>query len=177
MMHGTLLEPPPEVSHIFGSRWYWQQVAMYGEPTDKHWIESAMEAQALAETHSKPLPAWKVQRPGVIDLKEMRQKKKQENKVVASESRAKAVEAKQKANANANAKGTILQSFTPIVTMYQESEISPQRLETDSCKLKKTVLEGSAAFTSTAGHVFRVGSDGEPGEFLGRIVGGNFIKL
>ena len=163
MLHGTLMDEPCEESKIYGSSWYWEQVAKYGPPYDRVWLEAAATAQESAEDRCGHLPSWKVQRPDTIDIEDMPPKKK--NTTV------------QPAEPVKEIKGTLLKRFTPIHTMYQESDTNPEKLVTDSCKLMKTVLEGSAAFTSTAGHVFSVGTDGEPGELLGRIVGGNFVKL
>jgi hypothetical protein len=155
MLHGTLMEAPCEESKIYGSPWYLEQVAKYGPPYDRVWLEAAAAAQLEAEARCGHLPSWKVQRTETSDIQEMPPKKK-EVPVAA---------------------GSLLKIFTPIRVMYQESDADPEKLATDSCKLTRTVLEGADVFTSAAGHVFSIGADGEPGELLGRMVDGGFVKL
>jgi hypothetical protein len=159
MLHGTLMEAPCEESKIYGSPWYLEQVAKYGPPYDRVWLEAAAAAQLEAEAHCGNLPSWKVQRTQTSDIQEMPPKKK-EIKSIKNH--------------------TILKTFTPIRVMYQESDAYPEKLSTDSCKLTRTVQDGVSVdpvFTSAVGHVFSIGTDGEPGELLGRMVDGSFVKL
>jgi hypothetical protein len=112
------------------------------------WLAEAKEAQARGEGAciSK---AWVVQRPASMK-EEMGRKKKV---VEASAS---------------SAKGTILQSFPKIQTIYQESEKAPEKLPLDKCSIKKEERDGRSVWVSAAGHVFDCDSTGQPGEFICR---------
>lgn len=155
MMHGLLSEPPSEGSHVYGSSWYWQQVAMYGETVQAEWISRALKAQKDAEEFCG-LGGWKVQRPSAKEFLEMQKRKKKDNKEAAA-NRVAVVEAK---------KGTLLQSFPVIRVMYQESEKVPEKLPTDSCAIWKDVKEGDDVWVSEAGHVFACNTVGGIGELL-----------
>jgi len=171
MLHGRLTEEPCEASHIYGSSWYWQQVAMYGETEDKDWIAEALKAQKEAEEFCGSIDpagvtkAWKVQRPGQKELVEMQKRKKKENKEVAA-ARVAAVKEKDSEKDKAK-KGTLLESFPLIRVMFQESEKTPQKLPTDSCPIWKDVKEGVDVWVSESGYIFACDSTGGVGEFLG----------
>jgi len=173
MLHGRLTEEPCEASHIYGSSWYWQQVATYGETDDKEWLVKAQKAQAEAEkfcesTDAKgSLKAWKVQRPSALELEEMSRKKKEENKAVAAAS----------AKARADKKGTLLEKFAPIKVTYEESSKTPEKLATDTCSLWKDVIGGINVWISEAGHVFDCDTTGEAGELLGTMVDDKFVEV
>jgi uncharacterized protein YlaI len=158
--HGLLTDPPCDASHIYGSEWYWQQVAMYGDPEDKDWILKAQKAQTEAEEFCVPLKAWKVQRPSAIELKEIQMKKKEQNKAVAAAS----------AKTRLEKKGTLLEKFAPIRVMYEESSKVPEKMPTDTCRLWKDVIGGVDVWVSEAGHVFDCDTTGQASELLGRMV-------
>jgi hypothetical protein len=163
MIHGVLTDAPCEGSHIYGSSWYWQQVAMYGETDDTDWIAGALKAQKEAEEFCEPMGSkepWKVQRPDQKELVEMQKRKKKENKEVAA-ARVAAVEEKDKAK-----KGTLLQSFPLIRVMYQESEKIPEKFATDSCPIWKDVKEGVDVWVSESGYIFACDSTGGVGELI-----------
>jgi hypothetical protein len=58
-LHGLLTEPIPEDSHIYGSAWYWKQVAKFGDPPAE-WVESAKEQQRLADLWIEAKPKLRV---------------------------------------------------------------------------------------------------------------------
>ena len=182
MIHGLLTDPPCESSHIYGSVWYWQQVAMYGEPDDKEWLVSAQKAQKGGEGFCFPVGGWKVQSPSETELEGMYKSKKEKNKAVAVSrvaASAAAESAKAKANAKAilDTKGTILEKFAQIKVIYEESEKSPEKLPTDTCGIWKDVIDGMDVWRSGAGHIFDHDTTGEAGEFIGRIVDDKLIRV
>ena len=167
MFHGLLTDPPCYSSHIYGSLWYWQQVASYGDPNDKEWLSKAQAAQARVEEFCSPLKAWKVQRPSAIELIEMMRKKKEQNKTIAAAS----------VKARVEHKGTLLEKFAPIKVLYEESDKAPQKLPTDTCRLSKSVIGDINVWISEVGHVFDCDTTGSAGELLGMMVSGKFVEL
>ena len=174
MIHGVLTDAPCEGSHIYGSSWYWQQVAMYGETDDTDWIAGALKAQKEAEEFcgSTDPEAWKVQRPDQKELVEMQKRKKKENKEVAA-ARVAAVKEKDSEKGKGKdkdkdkaKKGTLLESFPLIRVMYQESEKTPEKLATDSCPIWKDVKEGVDVWVSESGYIFACDSTGGVGELI-----------
>lgn len=147
MIHGLLAEEPPKDSLIYGSKAYWKLAEEEGCEPDAEWLAEAKDAQARAETAciSK---AWTVQRPACMrEAEEMGRKKKV---------------------AEAPAKGTILQSFPKIQTIYEESDKVPEKLPLDKCSIRKEERDGRVVWLSAAGHVFDCDSTGQPGEFIRR---------
>jgi len=151
MIHGLLTEEPPKDSLIYGSKAYWKLAEEEGCEPDSEWLEAAKEAQARAE-RACVSKAWSVQRPASMS-KEMGRKKK----VVDPP-------------ASASDKGTILQTFPKIRTIYEESDKAPEKLPLDKCSIKKEERDGRAVWVSAAGHVFDCDSTGQPGEFICREV-------
>ena len=167
MIHGLLTEPPPLDSHIYGSLWYWERVEKHGEP-DKEWLELAKKAQEDAEEVCRKdgMRAWKVQRPTAKDLEMVIKKKKAEKSTSKPKSEAEAETPVKK--------GTLLEKFAPIKVMYEEAEKQPVKMPTDSCKIKKEIYGGLTFWVSETGLVFDINSIGEPGDFLGFMVDGEF---
>ena len=168
MIHGVLTDPPCEDSHLYGSTWYWERVAKYGEPADAAWLVAAQEAQVAGEELCSRLGlrAWKVQRPGARYLEDMRQKKKEKD-IAAAAARKVAVEKK----------GTLLEKFAPIKVMYKESADPPEKLETDSCKIWKDKLGDIEVWITEFGLVFDTDTTGGAGELMGYMRGGELIGV
>jgi hypothetical protein len=68
----------------------------------------------------------------------------------------------------ASDKGTILQAFPKIRTIYEESDKVPEKLPLDKCSIRKEVRGGREVWVSAVGHVFDCDSTGQPGEFICR---------
>lgn len=150
MLHGLLTEPIPDASHIYGGRWYWAQVdgKKGGDPPDA-WLIAAQEAQAAAEALCGPM-AWKVQRPGALDLKEMVRKKN-------------ADVSKQRAQTAASAtKGTLLTSFPVIESYYQETPEAPLAGRGFDASMWKEMRNGVEVWVWENGMIFTVGPTGKP---------------
>jgi len=150
MLHGLLTEPIPDTSHIYGGRWYWAQVdgKKGGDPPDA-WIIAAQEAQAAAEAVCGSR-AWKVQRPGAADLKEMVRKKN-------------ADVSKQRAQTAASVKkGTLLTSFPVIETYYQETPEAPLAGRAFDASMWKEMRNGVEVWVWENGMIFTVGPTGKP---------------
>lgn len=148
MIHGLLAEEPPKDSLIYGSKTYWKLAEEEGCEPDAEWLAEAKEAQARAE-RTCISKAWTVQRPACMK-EEMGRKKK-------------VVEAP-----TSSAKGTIMQVFPKIQTIYEESDKVPEKLPLDKCSIRKEERDGRAVWVSAAGHVFDCDSTGQPGEFICR---------
>lgn len=164
MIHGTLMEPPPPDSHIYGSAWYWQRVAKHGDPSSE-WLEAAQKAQAAAEELCKRngYSAWQVQRPSAWGLEEMKKKTVAKAKEPLSQVQEK--------------KGTLLETFAPIKVVYEESEKAPEKLPTDTCKIWRDTFGEITVWISENGLVFDEDTTGQPGELIGHCVKGEFIAL
>jgi hypothetical protein len=174
--HGLLTEEPCAASHIYGSSWYWGRVAKYGDPSDEHWIETAKRCQQAAEAFclSAGHQPWRVQRPSESGLEEMRTKKAKEDKVVA----AKRVEQKLEKEKEKQKQQNLTKFIVPIKVIYEESAKQPERLPTDTCEIWEEVVNDVAIWVAENGMVFeKCETTGEPGEFLGRRVNGEFIPL
>jgi hypothetical protein len=62
---------------------------------------------------------------------------------------------------------SVLKNFPVIKKMYVESEKQPEVMETDSQKIWKETIDGKERFVCEEGFIFEVGTDGEPGNFVG----------
>ena len=71
-------------------------------------------------------------------------------------------------------KGTLYEKFAPIKVIYEESEKNPEKLITDSSIIKKEKICGVEVWVAENNMVFDCDTTGEPGEFLGRLVDGEF---
>jgi len=149
MIHGLFAEEPPKDSLIYGSKAYWKLAEEEGCEPDSEWLAQAKEAHASAE-RACVSKAWSVQRPASMkEAEDMGRKKK----VV-----------------EASDKGTILQTFPKIRTIYEESDKVPEKFPLDKCSIRKEERDGRAVWVSAAGHVFDCDSTGQPGEFICREV-------
>ncbi len=63
---------------------------------------------------------------------------------------------------------SILKSFPVIKKVYFEDETQPETLATDTQKLWKEVIGGKERWVCEEGFIFEVGTDGEPGAFVGK---------
>ena len=155
MLHGLLTSEPPKDSMIYGSGAFWKLVQEYEEPPED-WLEAAHKAHATGENlcRSLSLCPWLVQRPSPPSDKMVK---------------AKAIE---KEKVKVTPKGTILAAFPHIRTTYEESEKAPEKLETDTCTIKKEVYGDITVWISAAGHMFDCDTTGEPGEFMGMFIDG-----
>lgn len=162
MIHGTLMEPPCNDSHLYGSQWYWERVAKHGDPNNTDWIERANAAQVKAEEVCKKegYKPWKVQRPSAWSLEEMKKKA--------------TIKAKEVAQVR---KGTLLEKFAPIKVIYEESEKAPEKIPTDICKIWKDTINEKNVWISEHDLVFDEDTTGQPGEFIGHLVKGVIIGL
>ena len=169
MIHGTLMEPPSPNSHVYGSQWYWERVAKYGDPKDIEWIARAIEAQKEAEELCKRVgyTVWQVQRPGEWSLEDMKKKATAKAKEAANVRLSKVNEKK----------GTLLEKFAPIKVIYEESEKTPEKLPTDTCKIWREVVGDMNVWITENGLVFDEDTTGNPGELIGRRVEGEFVGL
>jgi hypothetical protein len=161
MIHGLLTDAPCEDSHVYGSSWYWQRVAKYGEPTDEAWLNAAQEAQAIGEQICLRLGfrPWKVQRPDARNLEDMRQKVRKPVATVTEK------------------KGTLLEKFAPIKVLYEESPTPPEKMETDSCKIWKDKLGDIEVWITEFGLVFDTDTTGGVGELMGYMKSGELIGV
>ena len=142
MIHGLLTEPPSKESRVYGSEWYLDTVAKYGEP-DPEWLALAVNAQKKAEAVKG---SWiQVQRLSA-DIDEMPLPK--------------------------NIKGTLLEKFAPIKVIYEESKKKPDTIMTDSCSIRKSVVDGMDIWISENGLVFDCDTTGDPGEYIGKMING-----
>lgn len=148
MIHGLLAEEPPKDSLVYGSKAYWKLAEEEGGEPDLEWLAEAKDAQARAE-RACISKAWTVQRPACMK-EEMGRKKKVVEPPPSS------------------AKGTIMQVFPKIQTVYEESDKVPEKLPLDKCSIRKEERDGRAVWVSAAGHVFDCDSTGQPGEFICR---------
>ena len=169
MIHGLLTEPPPPSSYVYGSTKFWEMVVKGGCGPCEEWLEAAERVQAEAEEFCSAagrLP-WKVQRPADI-LEEMVKSSGAKTKVVAAAAPAQ--------TAPPTKRGTLLEKFAPIRKIYEESDKPPEKLETDTCAIKKEVYGDIEVWVSAEGHMFDCDTTGEPGEFLGMIVDGELVE-
>lgn len=170
MVHGLLTEPIPKNSHIYGSEWYWQKVAKHGE-SPAAWLQIAMEAQAAGEARAAASgSAWQVQRPGERDMKVLLMaKKEKDSKAATNRLRV--------AAATAQGVGqTLLKTFAPIKVVYQESAKPIEKVQTDTCKIKRIMLEGEDVWVAENGFVFGVDSTGVADQFLGIYKDGSLVR-
>ena len=153
MLHGLLTDPIPDVSHIYGGRWYWAQVEgkKGGDPAEA-WVVAAQEAQAAAEEWCGA-GAWTVQRPEALALKEMVRKKNED----VTKRRA------QTAAAAASPKGTLLTSFPVIESYYQEVPDAPLAGRGFDATMWKETRDGVEVWVWENGMVFTVAATGKPG--------------
>jgi len=167
MMHGLLTEEPPASSLVYGSASYWTASASAplgagASSLHSDWLEAAVNGQKECEAHCSKAGQvpWLVQRPAAIngEMPKAKAKAKAKNKVIVPIQ-----------------KGTILSVFPPIRTVYEESEKAPEKVETDSCTIRKEELGDTFIWLSEKGHVFDCDTTGEPGEFMGMIVNGELV--
>jgi hypothetical protein len=159
MIHGLVTEPIPEGSKVYGSPYYWETVALYGDP-EEECKRGAARAQLELERFflRRGIRPWRVQRPSDEELEIM---------------------VKGKGTGNGNAKGkekekvpekpasTLMTSgFTIIKKMYEESEKKPERLPIDTMEIVKTTLNGRPVWRAENGMVFSVDAAGQPDELL-----------
>jgi hypothetical protein len=151
MLHGLLTEEPPKDSLVYGSRAYWELVK--SDIPDKGWLIEACKAQEQAEERCgrQGLVPWMVQRPDGMS-EEMKKK------VVVPVQ-----------------KGSLLEKFPKIRTMYEESEKAPEKVEIDACSIRKEVYDDISVWISAEGHVFDCDTTGEPGEFMGMMIDGDLV--
>ena len=157
MLHGLLTEEPPKCSLIYGSASYWAATAS-GSSLHSDWLEAAVNGQKECEAHCSKAGQvpWLVQRPAAINGEMPKAKPK--GKVIVPIQ-----------------KGTILSVFPPIRTVYEESEKAPEKVETDTCTIRKEELGDIFIWISEKGHVFDCDTTGEPGEFMGMMVNGELV--
>ena len=74
-------------------------------------------------------------------------------------------------------KGTLLEKFAPIKVIYEESEKTPEKLPTDTCKIWREVVGDMNVWITENGLVFDEDTTGNPGELIGRRVEGEFVGL
>lgn len=75
--HGTINDPIPDISHIYGSKWYNDSIKKYGEPTkeviefaEKYRREARDQCEARKEAHQQePEPKPKRTRPKVAKVR------------------------------------------------------------------------------------------------------------
>lgn len=165
MMHGLLDEGPPEDSHVYGSKWYWQQVAKYGDPLDKSWLAAASAAQEEAEKLCEEygMEAWLVQRPGDDKIEEMKRTKQRPSGAGAA-----AVAAHSKP-ATAAVMGSIKQAFPPIKVLYEEDNTPPLKVMSDTLQICKKEIKGKMYWVTESGRKFECDEKGEIGEPAGRV--------
>lgn len=174
MFHGLLTDPIPYESHIYGSPWYWERVAKYGDPEDEEWLEEAQRRQEEIERVVET--AWKVQRPSEDILEEMveevktKQKKQALNRMRGIK---KTDSTEQKPIPKA---GTILKTFIPIKNKYEESSKPPKKLETDTLEIKKIQINGQWVWITETNLIFDVESNGDIGQHLGKMVDEEFME-
>lgn len=171
MFHGLLTEEIPYESHIYGSPWYWEKVAKFGDPEDEEWLEEAQRRQEEIENVLDD--AWKVQRPSEEDLEEMVEevKTKQKKQAVNRLRGIKKQEEKPLSKA-----GTILKTFIPIKNKYEESNKPPKKLQTDSIDIRKEQIGEQWVWITETELVFDVESNGDIGQLLGKMVDGEFVE-
>jgi len=148
------MDEPQADSQVYGSSWFWKTVAVNG-PADPEWLADAVSAQTAAEglCESLGLDPWRVQRPGARVMAEMRVKKVT---VKPSEIVDKKL-----------IKGTLLEKFSPIKVIYQESSKPPVKMPTDTISIwKETDDEGKEVWRTECGLVFDCDSTGQPGELI-----------
>lgn len=164
ILHGLLTEPIPAASRLYGSPWYWIQVAKHGE-TNKEWLAAAQASQAAAEEFCALSAApWKVQRPGAKEVEMAKVKVAKASKLAA----------KPKVAATA---GTLLKVFPMVTKIYEESDKDPVVLESDTCLIKKDKFGDMEVWIAEDGLVFDCDTTGDIGEPIGRYVNEEFQDL
>jgi hypothetical protein len=71
-------------------------------------------------------------------------------------------------------KGTLFEKFAPIKVVYEESDKAPEKMATDTCVIKKEMLNDSPVWISENGLVFDCDTTGEPGLLIGWMTDGKF---
>ena len=165
MMHGLLTERIPDHSHIYGSMWYWERVFKHGDPSSE-WLIKAEKAQKEGENVKG---GFVVQRPSV---KEMEMRKTKKASVVPAATATATTATATTATATAT-KGTLFEKFAPIKVLYQESDKDPEMMSTDTCTIKKVVVRGVECWVADM-LVFDCDTTGEPGEYIGMMIDGEF---
>jgi len=171
MLHGLLTEAIPKNSHIYGSEWYWQKVAKHGE-SPSVWLHIALEAQAAGELRASG-SAWQVQRPGERDMKVLLMAKKEKDSKAATNRLRKAGTG---AVAPVVGTQTLLKTFAPIKVVYQESSKPIEKVQTDTCKIKRIMIEGEDVWVAENGFVFAVDSTGVADQFIGVYKSGSLVR-
>jgi hypothetical protein len=153
MMHGLVTEPIPEGSKIYGSPYYWETVAEYGDPEEECKRGAVMAQFELERTaFRRGVRPWRVQRPSDEELENMK---------------------KEKQKVEVNKKSTLMASgFMLIKKMYEESEKEPEKLPLDTIDITRIQLDCKDVWwVHETNMVFSIDESGQPDEFLGFKVG------
>jgi hypothetical protein len=164
MVHGLVTDPFPEASHVYGSPWYWEKIALYGDPPQP-WVYAAEEAQKEIEESVKVdgLIPWKVQRPTAKMLEGMATARKKKNSDVAKARHEKpAVPAVPVKTA-----GTLLGMFPEIRKMYQETDGAPISAKSFSSSITKTTWKDEEVWMTESGRIYSNNGIGKPGSLIG----------
>jgi hypothetical protein len=162
MIHGFVTDPCTPSSHVYGSDWYWEKVAIYGDPPSS-WIEAAQQAQTRIEEKVQMLGAipWKVQRPCTKMLEEMVVERKQKNSMVAKKRQETVLHPQNISHSNQT---KLL--FPEILTWYEESEEPPIVAKAFSSTLQKVLWKGKEVFRSESGRLYSINAMGKPGNLI-----------